>query len=314
MELKQKKILIIRLGAFGDALQSAGAIRDVRLQYPQAEISLLTTKPYQKIFQRCPDIDRILIDPREPRHNLIALLKLRNALIRERFDLIVDLQNSRRTLMYRSWLQGDWSQKDEVYNQNLSKKLGRSLSVLERAVIQLEKIGIKTEHTLKPDVGWIADDASGLLEENGLTSGYILLLPGSSARHPQKRWPYFDKLALKLMAEGYVVVTVPGPDEIDLCKTLPCQAIYSGGQPVSFNLLAGIIQQADFVIGNDSGPTHLAAYLGVKGLALFGSHAGAQQVGLNAFLDVLEINKLSQLNVDQVFARIIMGLSNDQKS
>lgn len=311
MKSKRLKILIIRLGAFGDALQSAGAIRDVRLQYPDAEITMLTTKPYQKIFQRCPDIDRILIDPRAPRYNLIALLKLRNALTRERFDLIIDLQNSRRTLMYRSWLDGNWSQKDEAYNQHLAKNLGRPLSVLERAVIQLEKTGIKTKHTLTPDVNWLVDDVKTILKELEIEPGYILLLPGSSARHPQKRWPHYAELTSRLLSHGYTVVTAPGPDEIELCNALPCQAIYLHGQPVSFNILAGIIKQSALVIGNDSGPTHLAAYLGVKGIALYGSHAGAQQIGLNAFLDIIEVKNLAQLNVDRVFNHAMSILLNN---
>ena len=309
-----KKILIIRLGAFGDALQSAGAMKDIRLQFPDAEISILTTKPYQRIFQRCPHIDRILIDPRAPRYNIFSMIKLRRNLINEGFDLIIDLQNSRRTLMYRSWLGGEWSQKDENYNQNLSKKLGRPLSVLERAVIQLEKVGVATKYTLEPDVSWLADDASRLLEDAGINPGFILLMPGSSARHPQKRWPHYFELALKLMKSGYSVVTAPGPDEIELCQSMPCPAIYSEGHPLSFNLLAGLIQRSAFVIGNDSGPTHLAAYLGAKGLALYGSHAGAQQIGLNAFLDIIEVENLAHLNVEEVYNHVLLRLQGIQNS
>ena len=309
-----KKILIIRLGALGDALQSAGAMKDIRLQFPDAEISILTTKPYQRIFQRCPHIDRILIDPRAPRYNIFSMIKLRRNLINEGFDLIIDLQNSRRTLMYRSWLGGEWSQKDENYNQNLSKKLGRPLSVLERAVIQLEKVGVATKYTLEPDVSWLADDASRLLEDAGINPGFILLMPGSSARHPQKRWPHYAELASKLMNIGYSVVTAPGPDEIELCQSMPCPAIYSEGHPLSFNLLAGLIQRSAFVIGNDSGPTHLAAYLGAKGLALYGSHAGAQQIGLNAFLDIIEVENLAHLNVEEVYNHVLLRLQGIQNS
>ena len=309
-----KKILIIRLGALGDALQSAGAMKDIRLQFPDAEISILTTKPYQRIFQRCPHIDRILIDPRAPRYNIFSMIKLRCNLINEGFDLIIDLQNSRRTLMYRSWLGGEWSQKDENYNQNLSKKLGRPLSVLERAVIQLEKVGVATKYTLEPDVSWLADDASRLLEDAGINPGFILLMPGSSARHPQKRWPHYAELASKLMNIGYSVVTAPGPDEIELCQSMPCPAIYSEGHPLSFNLLAGLIQRSAFVIGNDSGPTHLAAYLGAKGLALYGSHAGAQQIGLNAFLDIIEVENLAHLNVEEVYNHVLLRLQGIQNS
>jgi ADP-heptose:LPS heptosyltransferase len=35
-------------------------------------------------------------------------------------------------------------------------------------------------------------------------------------------------------------------------------------------LLAGVLARADVYLGNDSGPTHLAAALGTSGVALFG--------------------------------------------
>jgi len=308
-----KKILIIRLGAFGDTLQSEGAIHDVRLQFPDDEITVLTTKPYRRIFERCLWIDRILMDPREPRYHLLALWRLRRQLIAENFDVIIDLQNSKRSLMYRGWLGGEWSQKDEAYNQALARSLGRPISVLERAVIQLEKIGIKTQHTLHPNIGWMADDASSLLSEAHLKSGFILLLPGSSARHPHKRWPYYAELASLLMAKGFSVITAPGPDEIELCATLPCPPLFKDNKPVSFNLLAGLMQHASLVIGNDSGPTHMAAYLGVKGLALFGPHAGAGQIGLDAFLDIIEVDDLKTLPAATVYARAIDLIPPDQK-
>ena len=308
-----KKILIIRLGAFGDALQSEGAIHDVRLQFPQAEITFLTTKPYQRIFERCPWIDRVLIDPRQPRYNILALWRLRQTLIKEGFNLIVDLQNSKRSLLYRGWLGGDWSQKDEVYNQALAKRLDRSISVLERAVIQLENAGIETKHTLYPNVSWMVDDADDLLKSEGLSSGFILLLPGSSARHPQKRWPHYAALAALLIERGFSVITAPGPDELELCKKLPCPSILKDGRPISFNLLAGLMKKASLVIGNDSGPTHLAAYLDVKGLALFGSHASAQQIGLDAFLKIIQVRDLRSLQPEIVFESSLELIGNNQK-
>jgi ADP-heptose:LPS heptosyltransferase len=307
-----KKILIIRLGAFGDALQSEGAIHDVRVQFPSAEITLLTTEPYRRVFERCPWIDRILIDPRAPRYHVIALWRLRRRLIGEQFDLIVDLQNSKRSLMYRAWLGGVWSQKDEAFNQALAKKHGRALSVLERAVIQLEKADIATHHTLHPNVAWMADDATGLLASAGLSSGYVLLLPGSAARHPHKRWPHYGALAVLLMTRGFTVITAPGPDELQLCADMPCPAVFQNGKPVSFNILAGLMQQATLVIGNDSGPTHLAAYLGTRGIALFGPHAGAHQIGLDAFLEIIEVDDLPKLAPETVLERALWAITNHQ--
>ena len=307
------KILIIRLGAFGDVLRSAGAIHDIRLAHPDDEIVVLTTKPYRRIFERCPWVDRVMIDPRSPRFHILALLKLRVDLRNEKFDRIYDLQNSSRTLMYRNWLDTEWSQKDEAFNISEARRQGRHLAILERIQLQLKQAGLATPYTLHPDVGWMADDVSDLLHANGLRPGFILLLAGSSARHPQKRWPFYGALADMLIQVGFMVVTAPGPDEIELSQSLPCPALLDQGKPISFNRLAGLIQKAGLVIGNDTGPTHLAAYLGAKGLALFGPHTSARATGLDAFLDILEVDDLAKLTADAVFKRATSLITSPQK-
>jgi len=307
------KILIIRLGAFGDVLQSEGAIHDIRLAHPDDELVVLTTKPYRRIFERCPWVDRVVIDPRSPRFHIFALLKLRHDLQSENFDLIYDLQNSSRTLMYRNWLEAEWSQKDEAFNIAEARRQGRHLAILERIELQLKQAGLATPHTLHPDVGWMADDVSDLLHANSLQPGFILLLAGSSARHPQKRWPYYGVLAQMLMEAGARVVTAPGPDEMELSQSLPCPVLLDQGKPISFNRLAGLIQKAGLVIGNDTGPTHLAAYLGAKGLALFGPHTSARATGLDAYLDILEVEDLAKLTPEAVFKRAKSLITSPQK-
>jgi ADP-heptose:LPS heptosyltransferase len=300
----RRKILIIRLGAFGDVLQSAGAIHDIRIAHPQDEVTLLTTKPFRRIYERCPWLDRIILDPRKPRHHIISLLRLRKELKNEHFDIIYDLQNSSRTLMYRNWLDAEWSQKDEAFLSVQSKKLGHQLSILERLRFQLEQAGVATPHTMRPDVSWMADNVAALMQLNGLKSGFILLFPGSSLRHPQKRWPHYSALSQSLINRGFKVVTAPGPDERALCQSLPAQTLLDKGNPINFNALAGLIQQAKLIIGNDTGPTHLAAYLGAKGIALFGQHTSARATGLDRFLEIIEVQNLNELQPTEVMARI----------
>jgi len=52
--VRKKNILIIKLGAFGDTVIAEGAMHDIRNNYLDAHISVLTTPVYKKIFDRCP--------------------------------------------------------------------------------------------------------------------------------------------------------------------------------------------------------------------------------------------------------------------
>lgn len=54
------------------------------------------------------------------------------------------------------------------------------------------------------------------------------------------------------------------------------------GRALDLYALAGVLRHASAVVGNDSGPTHLAASLGRPGLALFGTGiAQAERTCLN---------------------------------
>lgn len=61
-----EKILVIKLGAFGDVVQADGALRDIRAFHDDAEIILLTPPPFRKLMSQCPHVDRVLTDSRAP--------------------------------------------------------------------------------------------------------------------------------------------------------------------------------------------------------------------------------------------------------
>ena len=96
-------ILIIKHGSLGDLIQANGAIKDIRENFPDDKIILLTTPLYIDLMSHCPYIDGTLIDKRLPRWNIFYLLKLKNMLDRFSFIKVFDLQNSSRTKFYRNF-------------------------------------------------------------------------------------------------------------------------------------------------------------------------------------------------------------------
>ena len=77
---------------------------------------------------------------------------------------------------------------------------------------------------------------------------------------------------------------------------MPATLLLKDGKPLDVFQLAGVIRRAGFVIGNDTGPMHMAAYLGVDGLALFGPRSRARAIGLDMFLKVIEVGDLRELS------------------
>lgn len=110
-------------------------------------------------------------------------------------------------------------------------------------------------------------------------TGPIVLHPGSGGE--AKCWPTarFAALAKGLRDEGYAVKALIGEAEVE---RWPAAAIDSLREvcevvaPRSLVELSQVVEQARVFIGNDAGPTHLAADLGVPTIALFGPSDAAQ--------------------------------------
>ena len=113
------------------------------------------------------------------------------------------------------------------------------------------------------------------LERAGLTSSRLALLAPGAAFGPTKQWlvERFGELADRLRDRGFDCACVIGPNERDLGARLsgaarvPVPVLASELDPVE---LAALLSRAKVLIGNDSGPMHLAGSVGTPVVAFFG--------------------------------------------
>ena len=303
----KKNILIIKLGAFGDIIMAEGAIHDIRNNYKNDYISVLTSPAYKKIYERCPWVDTVIVDPRDPRWRLDLMRKLNRKIGFDNFDVIFDLQRANRTSFYYRWFvkKASWSGMAAGCDLPYSVQPAREISVLEEFAIQLKSAGLLVEHTLSPEPTWFIEDVAEILNEAKVSDPYVVLLAGASARRTEKCWPYYDKLAEKLIGKGICVLTVPGPDDFNLCRTIPGIMLTGPHKYLNFFQLAGVLEKAAYVVGNDSGPSHLASHLGVPGLALFSGHVPAYRTGIERDnFKYIEAEKMDLISVEKVYGEI----------
>ncbi|MEZ5455966.1 MAG: glycosyltransferase family 9 protein [Lysobacteraceae bacterium] len=295
--IEHRKILIIKHGAFGDLIQATGALRDLHTAHPDDERVLLTTPGYSRMMARCPYIDRIIIDKRASGWRLHQHFALARTLRSENFCRVYDLQKSSRTRIYRRWLlpSVDW------YGDK-SDKRGESLRA--SFIPQLISAGVNPAHCDTPSVEWMANDMRRFLRTQDIRIPFVVLVVGSAKRHPHKRWPHFAQLATQLGAD-YQVVTVPGPDEMDLASTLPAKLLKNSDRCLDWFELAGILKEAAFVVGNDTGPSHLASALGCAGIALFGRHTHSSRTGIaTSRFHAIDAPDLAALKAETVMEHI----------
>ena len=101
------------------------------------------------------------------------------------------------------------------------------------------------------------------------------LAPGVASGGSAKRWPeeHFGRLAALLKKGGFEPVVVIGPGEAEIARAvvrasgidLPVVA-----EDLDAAGLGAVLSSLSALVGNDSGPVHLASALGVTTVALFG--------------------------------------------
>ena len=294
-------ILIIKLGSLGDVVQISGALRDIREHHQNDKITILTTSKYLKLFQNCPYVDDCIEDKRLPRYNFVYLLNLRKKINAINFEKVYDLQNSSRTNFYKKFLFNikNWSSSKDVPEDQFNN------SVLQRFNDQLRKSNIKTRYTLSPDFSWAAERGNNYNLESD--KKYILFFPFCSKDLPHKRWPYFAEL-INLIKKNYTdfeLVVAPGPDEIEEAKEFNIKVALDNGRSLNFFQLAALIKKSHFVIANDTGPAHMAAHLGARGIVLFGPHTTPKKVSIEREKFIaLQTDDLKSLMADKVYALI----------
>ncbi|MDA7561953.1 glycosyltransferase family 9 protein [Candidatus Pelagibacter sp.] len=307
-------ILIIKHGSLGDIAQACGAIQDISQNHKEDQIHLLTTKPYFELFKKSPFIHNVILDKRLSRFNLIYLYQLTRILKNFNFEKVYDLQNSSRTTFYKNILFpkakfDKWCSSETTLPANISKIEFDKNPVLDRFDHQLKTSGIITEHTMKPNFSWATSSIDKIKQEFKLNK-YIVLFPFCSAHLTHKKWPHYNELT-ELIKNKYKdqtkVVVAPGPSEIDDAKNINAVSILDKGKALDISQLASLIKESSFVIANDTGPAHMTAHLGVKGLTLFGKHTTAFKVSIEREnFKAIQVDDLEKLSASKVLEKILI--------
>jgi ADP-heptose:LPS heptosyltransferase len=255
-----QRILVIKLGAFGDMIQALDAMAAIRAHHAADELVLMTTPAYAPLAAAAPWFDRLWIDRRAPWWRPDVDLARRRRFLTEGFSRVYDLQCSPRTARYRMFIPAarrpEWvGAAGPAHASNRAK-----------IAAQLASVGIG--EPCAADLGWL-DAPVGRL---GLPERYALLIPGGGPTKPRKRWgaARYGELARRLGALGLPSVVVGGPADravIDAVRETAPEAIDLCGR-TSHLELAGVARRAALAVGNDTGATFLASALGAPTLML----------------------------------------------
>jgi len=304
MEEKRLRVLVYQLGSIGDTVVAIPALKAIRRHYgPATEICLLhETRPEIKtspadLLAGSAEVDRFISYPfaaTAGRKFLSATLLLWR-LRRENFQAVVYLAPGQRTFeqvkrdarFFRlcgipQLIGFQAFPKEFLYPVDSD---GRPGQVKHEALCRLERLrtdGIEVsiesdlslpflrlpQHNLDGALRWLR------AKRQKPDKKLVAICPGS--KQPAKRWPAggFIEIGKRLAENGmYELLVVGGPAEAQTGDQLVkawSEGLNAAGQ---FSVLgsAALLSQAAFIIGLDTGTTHLAAALGTPCVALYGA-------------------------------------------
>jgi lipopolysaccharide heptosyltransferase II len=269
------------------AFITTAAIKAIREKFgPNYKISFLVGEESKEALMRCPYIDELLVaEFKHKDKGLAGLFALGSALRRKNFDLVIDLQNNRRShlLSFLVFAKERYGYDNKKFGFLLNHRLKDDTTPLDPVSHQfrmLNMLGIELNEAhlqlwpCRQDEEYIEQ----LLKLEWLSSKQKIVGINISAsqRWTTKNWPqaHIAKLCEALEAKDIRVVITGTEKDIPAANALLNQAagakIINACAKTSVNQLACLIKRCSAYISSDSSPLHIAAAMGTPFIALFG--------------------------------------------
>ena len=288
MSVPTPNVLVIRRRYLGDIVLLGNVLRNLRAYWPAARLTVLTERAYAGVLAMNPDADGVLPFP----NRLADWWKLWWRLRSERFTHVLDFDNRDKTAfitlasgashryglrhgraVHLPWCYTDHEVvpreflDDHHINALFQRLLVRAGVPIATRDVTLRPLAADLEFVRRlPEIGNLPTDRPR-----------VLVHPGS--RSEFRVWPaeHFAAVCSRLVSEGLASVTiVAGPAEAHLVEAIQARMTAHATclrQPFTVPQLGALCAGFDVLLCHDSGPMHVAAAVGTRVVALFGSQS-----------------------------------------
>lgn len=274
------RIAIIKPTALGDVVQTMPLLPALRRRFPDAKISWVIHAGLADLLAGHPDLDEII--PYHRHGSWREWRTLLGTLWSRKFDLVLDLQGLLRTGLMTLATRAPRRIGLETAREGSRWTLTHVVPNTDRAVPAWERYlrvldALDADRTLARTTLAVSQHDEHWAEQQlaHLPRPLIAVHPG--ARWETKRWPVekFAELLTRTISEwqaGVVILGSPAErgdaDKLEEQLASPNAVLNLCGK-TTLKQLPAMLQRADAVVSNDSGPMHLAAGLGTPTLGIF---------------------------------------------
>ncbi|HEB53983.1 MAG TPA: hypothetical protein ENI87_12080, partial [bacterium] len=271
-------VLLVRLSAMGDLVQSLGAVASLHAVRPDWRVTFVTQREWAPLLQGVPGVARVVAFDR--RGGLGAVWRVRRALAAERYRFALDLQGNWKSALL-TWLSGardrigmaaDWRQ--EPASRWLLRRTITCAATPHPARAAWELV-----RSIAPDAAFSLPHLRATAAELAAERSWLeragldpvrpfRVVIGVDPRDPRALRP--ERVA-RLCRESQAVLLL-GPDERGLGFAAPRVLTHGPGEVRRLVALGNAVAAAGGeVVGPDCGATHVLLAAGARGRVLFGS-------------------------------------------
>jgi len=279
------KIAIVKLSAMGDIIHAMAALQFIKQHLPDSQIDWIVEQGFAGVLEDNPHINHILpINLKALKNNplqLISEVKSLRDYAGNDYDIVIDAQGLIKSAMTGKLLGSGnlWGfskssirEKEASYFYRHSVEIAYHANTIDRNMRVLsEPLGFsisKDEILDKEPFLYYQEDEhiDNYLSEDKKNIIFVVGSTWESRNYPKEK---FAQVANKLQEN---ILIVWGSDtEKETAEWIAYTSVYSTVVPrLSYNALKALIAKSDLVIGNDTGPTHMAWGLNVASITIFG--------------------------------------------
>lgn len=254
------KILVVKTHAFGDALLTTPAVRE--LVHQGHSVTALAGPSTAEVWGRFPGLEAVITSPVPCSGIKLAIWSVRHRL--KGFDRAIHFGSSRKAARWIRFLSGC-----RVISGS-DKETG--FAEVAPAAADYCRIAGVTSNDLRPVFPVLNGEKLFVKGITGETP-YAVLAPGGGRNPrefvPEKRWPMerWVPVSAFLRNRGFRVFVAGGSNDASDVSCVP--GVNLSGK-LTWGQTAALISGAGLFCGNDSGPAHLAVSASRISLVLFG--------------------------------------------
>lgn len=279
------KIAIVKLSAMGDIIHSMVALQYIKNRFPKVEIDWVVEASFAQILENNPYIDRIhKIDLKETKRNKFTVFKqiarIRK-LSKNQYDLVIDAQGLIKSAVVSRLLKSEVAGFDkESIREKLASKLYtkkvnisyQSNTIDRNAKVLSAPLGFNISNqdilNKEPLLYFKGEDKAvyEYLSNKRKNIVFIISSTWKSRNYPKRK---FANIANELKENCLVVWN--GDEEKEKAQWIEDNSPFAKIAPkMNLDMLKAFIAKSDLLIGNDTGPTHMAWALNVPSITIFG--------------------------------------------